>query len=174
MLDAVTTITRTIHLRRVLVCVEGHADRAVADRVDLDLKTRAVEVGHGAVEIPLREHRDAVPAADVRLEHERRLRIHRAVEDGFCESIGNQCLTRRVPQRGVLRELPGGHVDLERQGHAVANRHRAHFDGTHHRGAFGLRQPDIRRVLQRGQPQRRGGGQFLHQQLIGVVDRQAR
>ena len=169
-----TTITRAVHLRRVLVCIEGHADRTVADRVDLDLEARAVEVGHRAIQFLLGKHRDSVAAADVRLEHVRRLRVHRAVQDGLRESIRDQRVTRRVTQRGVLRNLLCGHVDLERQRRAVANRHRALFDGAHDRGTLVLRQSDIGRVLQRGQPQRRGGGQLLKQQIVSVVDRKVR
>ena len=54
MFDAVAGVPPAVRLLGLLVGIEGHAHSSVADRVDVDLQTGAVDPSHDLVQLLLR------------------------------------------------------------------------------------------------------------------------
>ena len=161
-----------VHLRGVLERVERHADRAVADGVDLRPAGRHDRRPRPPIEVLLRQEGAAVAAADVGLEHHRGLRVDGAVEDQLGEPAGVQRAARGIAVGHVAAERALARPLLERYRRPVTHRQPVAGDGARDRGTLVVCKAALGGVLQRGESERCGSGHLAEQQLVGVLGRQ--
>jgi len=167
-------VAPAVDLRRVRVSVERHADRAIADGMQPHLQAGTVVSGHRAVQVLLRDERRAVAAADVRLEHERGLRVDRPVDHALGEAVGEQLAARRIAQPDETSQPLRRDVRLERQRCAIVDGQAALRERAFHGRALVVGEADVGGVGERREAERRRRCEFLEQELVGVARAESR